>query len=664
MIYMRKCFLFFLLFSILTNAHVASAAFTNVTSSAGVSYQQNASSVPIDEPMTTIMTGGAGARDYDGDGWVDLYVTRYNSTDILFRNLGNDGNGVHQGFSNVTNAAFPGANKINAHTNGVSWGDVDNDGDPDLYVTGNNQDRHFFYLNNGDGTFTEDGVSRGASLSETPDLKFGTSTSFADYDRDGYLDMYTSEWRLNSNPVSAQTGIPHSRLLKNQGASAPGHFTDETIAAGVVPIIAPAGVAKSFTPKWSDFDQDGHIDLFVATDFTKSRLYWNNGDGTFSDGTDVAGVGTGDTDMGATVGDYNGDGLLDIFVTDIYDDVTAPPNVINDGNRLFLNNGDRTFTDATDTGGVRNGKWGWGTSWLDSDNDSDLDLVMTNGMNRPSQFGFIHPSFGNDPIRFWRNDGNGMFTQRASQEGLFDTGAGKGLLVFDYDNDGDEDIFIANTMGQPVLYRNDQATGNDWLRIDVEGTTWASEGTGPKTNRDGVGALISVTRDTTNPTDVLLREISASSNFLAQNEPTAHFGLGDLGAETTVDRIEVLFPSGELVVLTDVAVNQTIKIREIAGDYKGDGQINGWDFLEWQRNHGSSVLVPGAGADGSYSGSVDGSDLAVWQTAYSGLAATHASVPEPTTLLLFAISFSLPLRRRARHSLAFHSATSCLELKN
>ena len=196
------------------------------------------------------------------------------------------------------------------------------------------------------------------------------------------------------------------------------------------------------------------------------------------------------------------------------------------GNRLFRNNGNRTFTDQTDLAGVRDSGWSWGTTFLDHDNDRDLDLFVTNGWDTTSS----------DQSHLYRND-NGVFTDISNAAGVTDTGMGRGLLSFDYDNDGDLDVFIVNHGAKPILYRNDGGNDNDWLKIKVQGTD---------SNRDGIGTFITVDPDDSVVGDEMVREINAGSNFLSQNELTAHFGLGpDSG---NIDLITVAWPSGAVQV--------------------------------------------------------------------------------------------------------------------
>ena len=529
--------------------------FSDVTTAAGLDYVQHARSGPGECVLEGAafgrnvactperVSGGAAVADANGDGWPDLYVTRLDAADILFINQG-DGT-----FVDGSEAA--GLASLPVHSNGAWWGDIDNDGDADLFVTTIAEPAFLLLINDGTGRFREEALARGAAVADDSP-RSGMSVTMGDFDRDGWLDVHTAEWRLA--PSVADASVTHGRLLRNRGAEAPGFFEDVTAAAGLDMAALPSLVGSpregifSFGTAFADVDGDGWQDLAVSGDFGRSRLYWNNGDGTFTDGTVAAGLGSDENGMGSTLGDMDGDGDLDWFVTAIHDVGCLGSACLwqPSGNRLYRNDGDRVFTDVTDDRGVREGYWGWGAAFLDADNDADLDLTMTNGLLLTSAE-FL---FRNDPMRFWENVGSGPLAEGSAAAGLTAIGEGKGLLTFDYDLDGDVDIFVVQNGLGPVLYRNDTGNALPWLRVEVEGVM---------SNRDGAGARISVTAVEDGPTQ--LREVGVGSHFLGQSESTAHFGLG--AAAGPVHSVIVEWPlSGATTVLHDVPRDATIRVRE------------------------------------------------------------------------------------------------------
>ena len=490
------------------------------------------------------MTGGAAAGDFDGDGATDLLVTRLDGHDLLFRNRG-DGT-----FEEVS--AEAGLERWNLATNGAVWGDVDNDGDLDLFVTTVGDTRHYLFINAG-GAFTEQGIERGVAV-ETGDRRIGFSASFGDYDLDGYLDLHVTEWRPSQLVGEAVAGV---RLLRNLGADSPGYFEDTTDAAGVrmegVVSQTQAQLTEgtfAFGSTFVDLDGDGWPDLAIASDFGTSRLFWNNGDGTFSDGTLAAQVGTAQNAMGTTFGDFDADGDLDWFVTSIFSVQRGSPGGdeegTKDGNRLFRNEGGRRFSDATDDADVRDGSWGWGAAFFDADNDGDLDLTMTNGME-------MMPGYHADAMRYWQNDGRGHFHSMSTAAGLDDIEDGKGLLIFDADNDGDLDVFVVNNASEPRFYRNESRGAGRWLRVSLEGTI---------SNRQGLGARVSVFAD---GLAEQIREVGVSSHFLGQSEDALHFGLNEARSADLVIRWPV---SGLVTTLTDVPANSWIQVTEGEAGYE------------------------------------------------------------------------------------------------
>ncbi len=468
--------------------------------------------------------GAAAVADYDADGWPDVYVTRMERTGRLMRNLG-DGT-----FADVTLevglASAPRAG-------GIAWVDIEGDGDLDLMLTGFGGLSHRLYVNDGHGQFADEAARRGVEFRAS---RQHTSTSIAvgDYDRDGYVDMFISQWR--STPVMGPAP-DYNRLLRNRGAEAPGYFEDVTAEQGldfqaVADAVGTVPGAYVFAPALVDLDDDGWLDLAVAADHRTSRLFWNDA-GSFVDGTEASGVGTDKHGMGSAFGDYDGDGDLDWFVTAIeLADGTG-------GNRMYRNDGARLFADVTDVLGVRNGGWGWGAAFFDSELDGDLDLVMTAGW--PNLY------FGQDPVRLWRNDGPGAQWPEttAAQNLLFDDN-GRGIVTFDYDRDGDLDVFVLANSDPPVLFRND-TEGGRWLVVDPVGEA---------ANTQALHAVVRVRVDEDGPWQT--RHIGVGSQFHGQGETEAHFGLG--AEPLRVHRVEVTWPSGATASLQDVPVDQRLTL--------------------------------------------------------------------------------------------------------
>lgn len=515
--------------------------FTDVTQAAGLLHEHVAVEV-IDH-----LTGGAAAGDFDGDGWVDLFVTGLAAPDRLYRNRG-DGT-----FVDVTSVAR--LNVPARRSNGAAWGDIDNDGDLDLFVTtlGADQRRFLLFINDGEGRFTEEGQARGAAVaSEAP--HFGFSVSFGDYDLDGYLDLHTTEFR---EQVGATNPPSHARLLRNRGVSGPGTFEDVTEAAGVSYDVIPDNSSKvngtfSLASVFADLNEDDWPDLIVSGWYGMSRAFISDGNGTFVGGEAIL----AESDVsGLVVADLNGDRSFDAFLSGIYD----PRGVCDlpgtgctwggSGNRFLANRGAQTVDDVTDAYGVRDGGMGMGAAAVDFDNDGDLDVVQTNGLRLPvPAFEPLLRPFLNDPLRLWRNDGD-RWVDVAAEAGLTSTESGKGLLTFDYDRDGDVDVFVVNNDGRPQLFRNDGGNTSGWLRLELEGT---------RTNRSAIGAIVRWRQEPGGP---MHRLEVGGHHFLGQSETTLHLGLGEGGRAPA--EVQVYWPlSKALVTLPEVPRNTTLRVVE------------------------------------------------------------------------------------------------------
>ncbi|MCZ6684583.1 MAG: CRTAC1 family protein, partial [Candidatus Dadabacteria bacterium] len=501
----------------------ANIRFTNVTTQAGLSYAHGfTAGGPSGEPQ--LISGGVALGDYDGDGWVDLYVVRGTiGPNLLFRNLGNGS------FQEVGQSA--GLDLSGTIGSGPTFADFSGDGLLDLFIGGLSPTGVSFFLNNGNGTFSN--ITAGAL--ETAVFSDHTySAAFGDYDHDNDLDLFMTHW----GSLTVKVDGTSEHLWRNNGDNT---FTDVSIASGIAQTYQ-GDRDWTFTPNFADINNDGHPDILIAADFGTSQVFINQTDGTFVNTTD-SDVITDENGMGAAIGDYDNDGDLDWFVSSIYDpNMVAEANWGISGNRLYRNNGDGTFEDVTLAAGVEQGFWGWGSCFADFDNDGNLDLVHVNG------FGFsenpITAEFFKDPTRLWISNGDGTFTERALELGLDDTGQGRGIVCFDYDKDGDIDIFIANNNQSPKLFRNDGGNTNNFLNIKLNGLS---------PNTEGVGARITITINNQNQ----MRELRVGSNFVSQNPVRAHFGLGN--AEL-VNQVQVDWADGETTVLQNVSSNQFLEI--------------------------------------------------------------------------------------------------------
>lgn len=482
--------------------------FTDVTQQAGVLYQTDFEAGLSSPPR--VMGGGVAAGDYDGDGWVDLYVIRGDIGPNLL--LHNRGNGT---FEEVGAAA----GLTLSSGSGPTFADIDGDGRLDLVVGGIDGARSHAFRNLGNGHFAD--VSDTASIASNPTDVY--STALGDFDRDGDLDLMTTHWASNPRP----------RLWRNNGG---GVFTE--IPAAAAGLSGGPTQIFSFTPNFTDINNDGWPDLLLSADFGTSQIYINNRNGTFTRTTNA--VITDENGMGSAVGDYDNDGDLDWFVSSIYDP-SHGGTWGTTGNRLYRNRGDGTFDDVTDQAGVRQGFWGWGSSFSDFNNDGNLDIFHVNG--------FPGSPFTDDPARLFVSNGNGTFTQRAEELGIADTGEGRGIAVFDFDHDGDLDVFITNA-GQPTrLYRNDGGNALKWLDVRL---------TGVAPNTQAVGAKIYVTANGVTQ----LREVRAGSNFVSQSPGDAHFGLGSASSAV----VRVVWPDGTSTAPATFSANRIVILGRAGGE--------------------------------------------------------------------------------------------------
>lgn len=464
-------------------------------------------------------TGGVAVGDIDQDGLVDVVFSRPDAPMLVYRGLPggafDDISGT-MGLGLVTGAS------------GVALADVDGDGALDLLVTTIGSETGRLFLNRYPQPFDDQRPTAALFDFYTPHPSSGFGLAVGDYDRDGALDVFTSHWGGRFK----ECGEPRSRLYRGD-RSTPAWLVDVTEAAAPQVLDLDRVTWVSYGSGFADFDDNGWPDLLVTGDFGKTQLFWNDA-GRFTRAE--PGIGEGRFGMGSTVADFDGDGYLDVFMTGV-----SPEILQTRGHGLFLYRGARTFLDATEDAGVVTGGWGWGTAGIDYDHDGDMDIVATTGDD------FDGPL--DDPMIFYRNNGDGTFTEVAQSLGLVDTEPGRGLALLDYDRDGDQDILIVRSGGTPLLYRNDAGVAlGDYLRVRARGTRGNSEGLGARVEVQVEGRT-------------WVAEISSTTHFVGQSERVAHIGVGR-GATPRTARVRVRFLGGHEVIVEDVALNQEIVVEE------------------------------------------------------------------------------------------------------
>ncbi len=499
---MRRTAILLAFLALVRSAAALPGPFTDVTAEAGVSYQHGWTDPTFDDRRH--VSGGVACGDYDGDGWLDLYVVRGDiAPSLLFHN---ERDGTFEEVGITAGVAIGGAGS------GPTFADQDGDGLLDLLVLGVAGTKPRLFRNRGDGTFADVTATSGLDAITRASI----SAAFGDPDRDGDLDLLITHW---ANAIAP--GDAAELYWRNDG----GRYVEASADVGIrhVPsttLLAP--IDLTFTPNFADMNGDGWPDVLMAADYGTSRVYLNDGTGRFTDVTTP--VISDENGMGSAIGDYDEDGDLDWFVSSIWDpNGDTGESWFTSGNRLYRNRGDATFDDVTDAAGVREGYWGWASTFADLDADGHLDLFHVNGWYS-SEAAAV---FLDDPSRLFAANGDGTFTEVSAAAGIVDTGLGRGTVAFDYDRDGDLDLFVADNDGPGRLFRNDH-TGSHFLTVKLRG---------PKPNTDAVGAQVWVDAGGTTQ----LRELRAGSNYVSQDPTEAHFGLG---AVTTVDAVRVRWPDG------------------------------------------------------------------------------------------------------------------------
>ena len=539
---------------------LASAAveFVDVTAESGIDFQHINGAEGAYHLPETLGSGGA-FFDVDNDGYLDVYLVNSGywetsdsakqASSALYRNNG-DGT-----FTDITATAEVG-NRGN-YGQGVACADYNNDGNVDIYVT--NVGANVLYRNNGDGTFTD--VTR---LAGVGDPSWSSSATFLDYNRDGHLDLFVVNYLVYSRDVTYRPcgeGETHTychpslfegapdRLYRNNGD---GTFTDVSQAAGV------GGIGGMFHGKGlgvvsADFNNDGISDLYVANDDTRNDFFYNNGDGTFSEISLLAGCaysfdGIAQAGMGVAADDYNGDGWFDIFVT----------NLSYETNALYRNNGDGTFTDVIYEAHLGKESFlfvGFGTGFFDADNDGWRDIFIANGHIIDNIEKTHDVLTYRQPDQLFRNSGDSTFQEISESAGAYfqRPAVSRGVLFGDYDNDGDVDLLVTHSNGPITLLRNDSTPAHNWIRIQTVGVI---------SSRDGVGTRVILKAGE----QTQVQEVNPGASYLSSHDPRLHFGIG---ANTTVDRLEVRWQSGVVQIFENLPANREHVITEFSDTPEG-----------------------------------------------------------------------------------------------
>ena len=535
--------------------------FTDIAGAAGLSTPTIYGG--IDRKRFIIETNGCGVAffDYDNDSWLDVLIlsgTRLEAlpsgakpTNRLYRN---NRNGT---FSEITDKA---GLRRSGWASSVCIGDYDNDGYDDLFITYWGQ--NVLYRNNGNGTFTD--LTEKAGLSTTL-TRWGAGCTFVDYDRDGKLDLFVANylkfdiantpepgkganctWKgvaVNCGPKGLPTDT--NLLYRNNGD---GTFTDVSEVSG----IAKVQGRYSMTATTTDFNNDGWTDIYVACDSTASTLYRNNRDGTFTDVAVEAGCaynedGQAQAGMGVATGDYNGDGLIDIFKTHFSDDLPS----------LYRNSGRGFFDDASRAAGFDHTRYvEWGTGLADFDNDGWPDILIATGNVYPEVEKIFKEYPHRGPRLLYQNLRNGRFKEVTAKmgQGILSPKSSRGCAFGDFDNDGDIDVLVMNMNEPPLLLRNEyinkgRRNTNNWLELKLVGT---------KSNRTAIGTRLLLKTGSR----VQGKEVTSQSSYYSHNDLRLHFGLGQ---NEKADEIEIRWPSGQTETLKNIVANQMLTIKEQNG---------------------------------------------------------------------------------------------------
>ncbi|HZQ45302.1 MAG TPA: CRTAC1 family protein [Acidobacteriaceae bacterium] len=528
--------------------------FVDVTQKAGIRFKHT--SDPEKKYIAESMSGGVLLVDYDRDGWPDIYFTNAPTVAMAIEHKGSSGalyHNNHDGtFTDVT--AKSGLNS-SCFAMGGAVGDYNNDGWPDIYLTclGGN----VLYRNNGDGTFTDVTAKAGVA-----DGRWSTGAAFGDYDGDGFIDLMVTnyvDFHLDDLPKFGSTSYCKyrgldvqcgPRGLKGAGDSlfhnnGDGTFTNVADSAGVSDPHGYYGLGVV----WADFNNTGRPDIYIANDSTPKYLYKNDGKGKFEEiglesGTALSEEGAEQASMGIAVGDYLHTGRPDIYVTNFSDE--------NDD--LYRNDGDWNFSEVSYQAGVAVPSLPyvkWGTAFGDFDNDGWLDLIAVAGHVYPQVDELkVGPRY-REPGLFHLNERDGTFCDASAETGvaLMESRASRGLAIGDLFNDGNLDVVIETLDGSPVVLRNQGVAGRHWISFELAGV---------KSNRMALNARVKIIAGGATQTD----EIHSGGSYLSQNDTRVHFGLG---SATKVDSVEIRWPSGKTEQLKNLAADKFYYVLEGEG---------------------------------------------------------------------------------------------------
>ncbi len=527
--------------------------FVDVASEVGIT-RVNLSGEGTNDYILEANGSGAAFLDYDNDGDLDVLIANGST----LQNFAAGGDPVAVLYENRDGTFVDVTAEAGLDERGWAFGicvaDVDNDGFRDFYLTAYGP--NLLYMNNGDGTFTERAGEAGVA-----DTRWGANCAFGDYDRDGDVDLYVATYvRFDDESIPRRgsgecmymgtlevfcgprelVGEPDV-LYRNDGNLS---FTDVTEEAG---IVDPGHYG--FGVVFSDLDNDGWPDIYVANDSVPNLLFHNNHDGTFDEiglvsGASVNLAGYAQAGMGIAAGDYNNDGLVDLYVTHFAEDT----------NTLYQNLGGMFFADVTARSGAARGSRphiGWGAEFADLDNDGWLDLFVVNGHVYPRIDDLAEGSTYLQRKEVYRNLGDGRFEELTLELGgdLLDLYSSRGAAFGDYDNDGDIDVLVTNLNAPPSLYRNEYSGPHNWIGLWLEGTDG---------NRDAIGARVEIEAGGQR----MVRELRSGASFLSHNDLRLHFGLGEADV---VDTIRVRWPNGRFEIFDGRAAGSYVTIREGEG---------------------------------------------------------------------------------------------------